>query len=154
MSNLKLRDLPPDAIEKLKPLSHEAFDFLSIEAGLMREADQTATYPTDPLEALYGVWATFRRKPESVEEDLLDDLHDAVRVACLVLGRETDLDAEDCRHLWAILNRAESLIRWQKTIGEEMRLRMWKVLEMDLERKATERSRVWEQGPASDRGNP
>jgi hypothetical protein len=118
----------------------------------MREADQTAAYPTDPLEALYGVWDTFRRKPDSVEDDHLADLHDAVRVACLVLGRETDLDAEDCRHLWAILNRAESLIRWQKTVDEEVRLRMWKVFEMDRERKAAERARVWEQGSASDRG--
>jgi hypothetical protein len=75
-------------------------------------------------------------------------------VACLVLSRETDLDGEDCRHLWAILDRAEGLIRWQKKLDEEMRLRMYKVIDKDRTRKATERAREALWGPRGAPADP
>jgi hypothetical protein len=128
MTRLQSRDLPPEAVEKLKPLSHHEFDQLAIEAAHLRDEDETAAFPIDPLEALTGVWETFKRKPEGVEDDHLKDMQDLIRVACLVLGREEDLDAADCQHLWALLDRAETLLRWETKNREEMRQRMYKAV--------------------------
>jgi hypothetical protein len=52
MSGLNLRDLPAEAVEKLKPLRGHDFDMPAIDAAHLREADVTAPFPTDPLEAL------------------------------------------------------------------------------------------------------
>ena len=141
MSTLKLRDLPLEAVEKLKPLSHHEFDLLSIQAGLLRDEEETADLPTDPLEALTGVWETFKRKPDSVEDDHLKDMQDLIRVACLVLGREEDIDAADCHHLRALLDRADTLLRWEKKNREEMRQRMYKAITHAQQSAAHERGK-------------
>ena len=141
MSTLKLRDLPPEAVEKLKPLSHHEFDLLSIQAVHLRDEDETAAFPTDPLEALTGAWETFKRTPDGVEDDHLKDMQDLIRVACLVLGREEDLDAADCQHLWALLDRADTLLRWEKKNREEMRQRMYKAVDHAKQSAAYERGK-------------
>ena len=141
MSRLNLSDLPAEAVEKLKPLSHHEFDLLSIEAAHLRDQDETAAFPTDPLEALTGVWETFKRKPDGVEDDHLKDMQDLIRVACLVLGREEDLDAADCQHLWALLDRADSLLRWEKQNREEMRQRVYKAVTHAKQSAAYERGK-------------
>lgn len=136
MSRLDLRDLPAEAVEKLKPLGDHDFDMLSIDAKLLREAEVTAPFPTDPLEALEGVWEVWGRKPEGVADDHLREIHDALRVACVLLGREDDLDAQDCGHLWGLLSRAERLLRWEISNNEEQRQRMYKALQAARVRKA------------------
>jgi hypothetical protein len=141
MSTLKLLDLPPEPVEKLKPLSPHEFDLLSIEAAHLRDEEDTAAFPTDPLEALTGVWETFRRKPEGVEDDHLKDMQDLIRVACLVLGREEDLDAADCQYLWALLDRADTLLRWETKNREEMRHRMYKAVSHARQSAACERGK-------------
>ena len=146
MSRFQLRNLPPEALEKLKPLSHHEFDLLSIEAGRLREKDITTDFPTDPLEALKGVWKVFGRKPEGVEDDHMEDIQNAVRVVSLVLSSVEHLDQEDCRRLWAVLDRAETLLRWERQSQEEQRQRMYKALEA---RRAEE---IRQTSPAAKRG--
>jgi hypothetical protein len=129
MSRLKLRDLPREAVEKLKPLGHPSFQMLAIDAVRLREHEATRDFPTDPLEALKGVWEVFGRKPEGVEDDHMEDIQNAVRVVSLVLSSVEDLGQEDCRRLWAVLDRAETLLRWERQSQEEQRQRMYKALE-------------------------
>ena len=133
MTKINLRDLPAEAVEKLKPHSHHEFDLLSIQAVHLRDEEETAAFPPEPLEALNGVWETFKRKPDGVEDDHLKDMQDRIRVACLVLGREEDLDAADCQHLWALLDRADTLLRWEQKNREEMRQRMYKAIQWSRE---------------------
>lgn len=121
-----LADFDPAARALLAGLDRHGLSLLSIEAERAQDAACRAKWPADPREALAGALAALRPPATLTVEAPLEEIRDALDLACLILGREEDLDAQDCRSLWALLDRARTLLKHHSQGQEEARGRLRK----------------------------
>lgn len=123
MARVRLTDLPADAVDMLKPLSHSDFRFFGADAHCLRGKEQQAEFPTDPLEAAKGAHKVLRRSVEIDPLGILGQLVTVVRYA-FSAGISDDLDRRDCEALWEVANLAGDIMAALKEHDREARERL------------------------------
>lgn len=104
--SITLSDLPAEAIEKLKPLSHHEFTMLAVDARNMRDTDAKAELPTDPKKAARDANRCLIRSTTMIDVDDAEGFVESVlEVASTALGNP-DFDSIDAMHLHRIIRAA------------------------------------------------
>ncbi|QYX55510.1 hypothetical protein K1T73_10390 [Roseovarius sp. SCSIO 43702] len=121
---IRLSDLPAEAVETLKQLSRRDFELLSIDATNMREVEQMADLPRDPVEAAKAANACLIRNDERIDiDDAQGFVASVLEVACTALANP-DFDSTDAIHLHRIIRAAVNAQQASENNMREARQRL------------------------------
>lgn len=110
MADIRLKDLPQEAQDKLRDLDHSSAALLAIDAMHARNAAKAANYSADPLEAMREASRVRNAKVTVEIDDPVGLTLDTLEIAIAALHRKS-FDTYDASNLARVLETAEAVLR-------------------------------------------